>query len=484
MTTDSAFAVLAGLRNEDDRPWGAAADDVQVADARAILDGDGPRRHWIGRPRGYSKTHDVAGMLLADLITGKIPPSNPGYLAAADRGQAGLALDSIEGFVNRSSLTALIDVQSLRAVHKGSGASIEVLPADAAGSYGLRPSRICFDELAQWPDTRQSRKFYEALVTALPKVPGSVGVVITTAGSPGHFSHAVYQRALKESQLWRVSMVHTSAPWIDPKLIEAEKRSLTDSAFRRLWQNYFTQPEDALVSASDLEAAAVLDGPVPPAPGIRYVITLDVGLVNDRTVLAVCHREGVGEAERVILDRIWRWQGTRRSPVDLREVEETIVEAHNRYPGEVVADPFQAVGLLQSLTKRGIGASKFDFTSQSVGRLAGSLLRSLRSRRLSLPNDPVLLDELAGVRIVENSAGVPRLEHNAGAHDDQAVAISLAVHRLTDGHKQPPQIVFADPSTGFAPDGSLLQVPVGPGGKFAMDPADAFYLDRLGDGSW
>src|SRR5664280_2339718 len=106
MTTSDAFSVLAGFRNEDGRTWGQAADAVQIIDAKAILDVDGPRRHWIGRPRGYSKTHDVAGMLLADLITGKIPPSNPGYLAAADRGQAGLALDSIEGFVNRSSLTA------------------------------------------------------------------------------------------------------------------------------------------------------------------------------------------------------------------------------------------------------------------------------------------------------------------------------------------------------------------------------------------
>jgi hypothetical protein len=227
-------------------------------------------------------------------------------------------------------------------------------------------------------------------------------------------------------------MVHTVAPWIDPELIEAERRSITDSAFARLWQNRWTQPEDALVNADDLAAAAVLDGPVAPVPGVRYVTALDVGLVNDRTVLVVCHKEGMGESERVILDRLWRWQGSRRKPVDLREVEETIVEAQGRYPGEVLADPFQAVQLLQSLTKRGVSASKFDFTTASVGRLAGSLLRALRSRRISLPNDPVLLEELAGVRIVENAAGVPRLDHDAGQHDDQAVAIALPVHRLTD----------------------------------------------------
>lgn len=400
-------------------------------------------------------------MLLAELITGRIPASNPGYLAAADRGQAGLALDSIEGFVNRSDLASMIDVQGLRAIHKGSGASIEVLAADAAGAYGLRPKRLVLDELAQWPDTKSARKFYEALVTALPKIPGSVGVVITTAGSPGHWSHAVYQQALKESKLWRVSMVHTVAPWIDPELIEAERRSITDSAFARLWQNRWTQPEDALVNADDLAAAAVLDGPVAPVDGVRYVTALDVGLVNDRTVLVVCHKEGGGEgggeSERVILDRLWRWQGSRRKPVDLREVEETIVTAQSRYPGHVLADPFQAIQLLQSLNKRGVGASKFDFTTASVGRLAGSLLRALRSRRLSLPNDPVLLEELASVRIVENAAGVPRLDHDAGQHDDQAVAIALAVHHLTEAPPPPHPIYLSDEDWAAARHGNKSQ---------------------------
>ena len=428
-----ALEVLNGLVLEDGRHWGDAAAPWQMSDAKAVLEpGDGPRRHWIGRPRGSSKTADVAGMLLAELVTGAIPPSNPAYAAAADQQQARLLLDSLSGFVDRSGLRGSVDVQTYRATHRNSGAVIDVLAADASGSYGLRPSRLCADELCQWSDTRQARRFFEALWTSLPKVKGSVGTIISTAGSPGHWSHGVFERALKEAKLWRVSMTHEPAPWIDPALVEAERRSLTDSAFLRLWCNEWAQPEDALVTGDDLEAAAVLDSP-PPVPGVRYVKSLDVGLVNDRSVVVVAHREGTGEDERVIVDRLWRWQGSKRNPVSIDELEAVIVEADSAYPGELIADPYQAAQLLQRLTKRGVRATKFDFTAQSVGRLAGSLLRQLRARRLSLPNDPVLLDELANVRIVENSAGVPRLDHASGAHDDQAVAIGLAVHRLTDG---------------------------------------------------
>ena len=429
--------VLCALRLENGQPWGDVADSVQWNDAQALLDpGDGPRRHWIGRPRGYSKTQDAGAVLLAELVAGVIPPSHPAYAAASDRQQAALLLDSLSGFVERSGLSDRVEVQAWRAVHRATGASVEVLAADASGAYGLRPSRLVADELCQWPDTRQARRFFEALWTSLPKIPGSVGTIITTAGSPGHFSHAIYRRALSEP-LWRVSMTHAAPPWIDPVLIEAERRSLTDSAFLRLWCNRWAQPEDALVSGDDLEAAAVLDGPVAPVEGRRYVLALDVGLVNDATVLVVTHAEGTGEEQRVVLDRIWRWQGNRRQPVDLGDVEAVVAEAVTHYPGELVADPFQAVQLLQRLSARGVKASKFDFTTQSVGRLASTLLRLLRSRRLSLPNDRVLLEELAGVRIVENAAGVPRLDHDAGSHDDQAVALALACHRLTDGAPAP-----------------------------------------------
>ena len=426
--------VLLALRLEDGRSWGDAADRVQWDDALAVLDpGDGPRRHWIGRPRGFSKTADTAGVLLSELVAGVIPPSNPAYAAASDRQQAGLLLDSLAGYVERSRLTDRVEVQAFRAVHKATGASVEILAADASGAYGLRPSRLVADELCQWPDTRQARRFFEALWTSLPKIPGSVGTIITTAGSPGHWSHAIYQRALVEPVQWRVSMTHEPPPWIDPALIEAERRALTDSAFARLWRNEWSQPDDALVSGDDLDAALRADdSPLPPAEGVSYVLTVDVGTVNDRTVVVVAHREGEGESTRVIVDRLWRWQGSRRHAVDLDAVEAQIVEAHARYPGPVILDPHQAVQIKQRLQKRGITARQFDFTTLSVGRIASSLLVALRSRRLSLPNDPVLVDELANVRVTENSAGTPRLDHRSGRHDDMAVAVGLACNALLE----------------------------------------------------
>jgi phage terminase large subunit-like protein len=201
-----------------------------------------------------------------------------------------------------------------------------------------------------------------------------------------------------------------------------------------LWCNEWSQSEDALVSGDDLEAALREDDfPLAPVDGVSYVTAVDVGTVNDRTVVVVAHKEATGDVERVLVDRVFKWQGSRRHAVDLDAVEAQIIEAVGRYPGPVILDPHQAVQIKQRLIKRGINAEQFDFTTQSVGKLASTLLVLLRSRRLSLPNDPLLVAELSAVRIVENSAGTPRLQHDSGKHDDIAVACALAAYRLTDG---------------------------------------------------
>ena len=48
---------------------------------------------------------------------------------------------------------------------------------------------------------------------------------------------------------------------------------------------------------------------------------LDLGTVNDRTVLTIGHKE----LDVVVLDRMMSWQGSRRHPVNFAEVEAFIV---------------------------------------------------------------------------------------------------------------------------------------------------------------
>jgi phage FluMu gp28-like protein len=98
----------------------------------------------------------------------------------------------------------------------------------------------------------------------------------------------------------------------------------------------------------------------------------------------------------------------------------------------VLIDPWQAVGLGQRLSRRGVRVNEYTFSAQSVGRLASTLFRKLRDHQVALPDDEELLDELANVRLRESSPGVLRMDHDPDKHDDRAIALALAAHALVE----------------------------------------------------
>ncbi len=482
---NAALDVLGGLVLEDGRRWGDAARPWQWDDAKAVLEPaeNDPLYHFLTRPRGGSKTTDLGGIAVTALLT-QLPPAARAYAVAADADQARLLVDAMAGFVMRTpGIGAALQVDRWRVTSTRTGASLEVLPADGPSAWGLLPAFAIVDEIAQWKSTPGPRMVWEAVLSAAPKVPGARLVVMTSAGDPAHWSHNILMHA-KASKAWRVHEVPGPTPWISPAALEDQRALLPDSSYRRLHLNQWTSAEDRLTSAEALRECVVLDGPLRPEYGVNYVIGLDVGLKNDRTVAAVCHAEpfetassrlpstgdltvdreiadGVvsmagwygrrdsphylgrsadqarqtkpSRGSRIVLDRMQVWSGTRLRPVRLSEVEAWVLQAAASFKAKVVFDPFQAVGMMQRLQERRVQVEEFTFSSASVGRLASTLHLLLRDRALALPDDPELLDELANVRLRETSPGVLRLDHDPDKHDDRAIALAMAAHELLNG---------------------------------------------------
>lgn len=478
LTTDP-LAVMASLRLEDGRPWIDVAEQFQIDDARAILapGADDPRLHWLGRPKGGSKSTDLGGVAIAWLLT-MARPLDEGYALASDGDQAKRLLARAAGLIARTpGLADHLEVQSWSIVHRRTGAKVVALAADAAGAEGTVSPLYLVDELPQWADTQTARALWDAAYSSIPKgstLPGGLRfVVIGHAGVEGSWQHRLFEQ-FAASQLWRVNDVAGPLPWLDPVLLEDQRATLTDPQYARRVLNRWSSAEEAITTADELRRCVTLSGPQPPQQGTRYVIGVDLGLKSDRTVAAVVHVEstmgaGVGEplegefarhaalalsrgtitqaeyqarmaktdggleGARVVLDRMETWQGSKRAPVQLADVQAWLWQAATSYGNaEVVIDPWQAIGLAQSLRKQGVSIDEFTFSQQSVGRLASTLHRLLRDGLLALPDDEDLLDELAHVRLVERSPGVVRMDHAHGRHDDRAIALALAATRALE----------------------------------------------------
>ena len=324
-------------------------------------------------------------------------------------------------------------METWRITNRSTGASLVALPADGPSAYGLRPWWLVVDELGQWADTPKVQDFWTALYSSVGKVSACRAVVITTEPAPGVLGHRVLQTALEDPQ-WRVHRVPGPPPWMSEQAVEAQRSMLLPSAFRRLILNEpDVEDEDRLVGWETLRAAVDESRQVlEPDPAHRYVVTLDVGLKHDSTVLVVAHREEFDDGPEFIVDRLERWTPEPGASVDLAVVEAAVAHAARAYQAPVVLDPWQAALLAQRLRDQGVRVHEFTFTATSVGRLARGLFLALADERLVLPDDPVLLDELLAVRLRTNSAGAVRLDHASGGHDDQAVTVALAVHALSD----------------------------------------------------
>jgi phage terminase large subunit-like protein len=418
---------------EDGRAWISAAESFQVEDAAAILADDGPRLHYLTRPRGASKTTDLAAVAIAVLLT-QLPPRARGYAFAADQDQAALLLDALAGFVARTEeLGSVLKIDNYK-VTTPTGARLDIQSSDAASSWGLKAHLLIADEFCQWATTPGPRRLWQAILSAVPKVDGCRLVLLSTAGDPAHPSYRLLEQA-KTSERWRVHEVPGPVPWISPDALAEQRRLLLESQYARLHENRWVASEDRLVDPEALADAVTLDGPQEPQAGAHYWIGVDIGLKQDRTAAAICHAEKVdGDgARRVVLDRLLVWQGSRLRPVRLDDVENAVLEASRRYNrAEVRLDPWQAVGLGQRLSSKGVRIDEYAFGAQSVGRLASTLHMLLRDRRVSLFDDTELLDELANVRLRETSPGVLRMDHDPDRHDDRAIALSLAALALVE----------------------------------------------------
>lgn len=433
--SEAALDLVYGMILEDGKAWGEVASDHQRLDMEAILrPRPAPPLHYCTRPRGGSKTTDIAAMALALLAT-DMPARSNGRVVASAGDQAAILIDAAAGIIARTpELEGVIIAEAERLINVETRAWVKVLAQSDSGSWGLRDCHLLvLDEFAQWPETRGANRVYTAMRSTVQKVPGCRMIILTSAGEPSHWSHAKYEEAkINHEGLWRVSEMPGPVPWHDPIQLQALKRELRPSEYDRLILNIWTEDEDRAIREEDWDAAVRGYTSLGPKPGVKYIITVDIGILNDATVMVVSHKEPLDSRnphgpQRVVVDHVERRQGSKKNPVQLSDIESWLVRKAPEYnDAHVYADPTQFVGNLQNLNRRGVKAEEWQFTATSVGEVATALVQAFRSRQIWVPNLPTLREELLRVRLRESAPGVTRLDHDRGGHDDQAVCLGIA----------------------------------------------------------
>jgi hypothetical protein len=403
------------LHLPDGRPFGSAMAPFQRSDFEAYFTPGAPPNAWVARPRGGSKSTDAAAVAITDLLLA--PDRARLYGLAVDVDQAALLMDSVADWTHYSpALEEAFQFQTRKVINGATGTELVILPSDAPSARGLRPFRIYLDEIVQHPN----RGMFDSLVTASHKIPGCRLLITSTAGSPAHWSYPVWEWA-NESPQWLVRESHELAPWTDLAKVEDHRGHLPPSIARREYENRWVAGEENLFTVENVDDC-IDSGREPETASdgnSRYRIGVDLGLVHDRTAVAVVK---VGRKNRPHeLVYLWWRRGSKDAPVQIDEVEDQLEGLHRRFHAKVLVDEWEMQGSLQRLR----GLEGLRQTSEQVSKQSASLLGLIRDRRLRLLPDPVLREELLSLVVRDTSYGW-RFDHPSGGFNDLATAVAIA----------------------------------------------------------
>jgi phage terminase large subunit-like protein len=143
-------------------------------------------------PRGNRKTSLGAALALLHAHGPEAVPGGEVIFAAADQKQAKIGFREVEGIISsggflwrkgqasrRFDAANHVKLQDYRnQIAFPNGAFIEALSNDAGTQHGRTPVFALIDEIHAW----RKRDLWDVIRTGLVKVPGSLSVVITTAG--------------------------------------------------------------------------------------------------------------------------------------------------------------------------------------------------------------------------------------------------------------------------------------------------------------
>ncbi len=389
-------------------------------------------RGFLERGRGHSKTCDTAIMVAWSMFAAQRPIR--GVWCAADKEQGQLAIDALATLCRLNPVLArVLDVQRTSVSNRQTGSVLTVISSDADSSYGLLPDFVVCDELVHWTDESGERLFHSLLSSAAKKT-NCMLLIITNAG-----------RGLGESWQWNVREAAHADPawyfarldgpvasWITPALLDEQQRFLPPKVFSRLWGNEWTGTAGDALDEQIIRAAVNLRGPIMARPdgNWHFLAGLDIGVLHDRAALVLV---GVKQGEpHIVLARCQSWT----PPVDLTDVERTIRRWHQTYRiSRLVADPYEARLLLQSLRRFGIVSDEMTFSPTNLHLMAQTILETFNSGAISLYDDAQLLRDLKRINIVERPFGwkIEAPKDRTG-HCDSAMALAVvlpAAVRLT-----------------------------------------------------
>ncbi|MEW9838094.1 terminase large subunit [Mesorhizobium marinum] len=438
-------------------------------------------------PRGNRKTSLAAALALLHAIGPEKVPGGEVISAASDQKQARIGFDEAANIIRvdkRISRALRITDHRNRITYPAEGTFYEAISSDAGTQHGRTPVFVLADELHAW----KKRDLWDVLRSGLPKTPGALVVIATTAGrGQDNVAHELYAYARKvalgevddpaflpilfeadrdcdwrDEDIWRrvnPGMAH-GYPDLDglrQLAREAEHRPGDREAFRQLhlnvWLDHSTSPFVEMAVYDRGAAPIDLDA----LRGRPCWLAVDLSSTTDLTAIVAAWQDGDGgyivhpwffcpaDALRARADRdnvpypFWRDEGlitaTPGNVVDYDYVEQRIRDLCDDYDVQEIAfDPHLARQTITRLLADGLPAVEMRQGWVTMAPAIKELERAIIAGKFQHGGHPVLRWNFSNIAVETDKAGNQTF-HKGKSTDriDGAQAAAMAVGRAFVG---------------------------------------------------
>jgi phage terminase large subunit-like protein len=408
--------------------------------------------------RGSRKTSFAAALNLLHTIGPERRPRGETVFAASDRAQAGLGFAEAASIIRMDkrlvAATKIYDAHNSvkKLVLKKGGSFLEAISGEGAPAHGRTISMALVDEL----HVHKSPELWKAIKSSLPKSPGSLLIVATTAGRGQDniaFEIIDYARKVARGEIDDPSMLpilfenDENADWRDeaiwhranPGLAlgfqdieglrqlarEAETSLTARDTFRQyncnMWLAASSSPFcDMSVFDAQAELVEVEDG-APCWLGVDLSSSIDLSVVvacfrdgDDYIVkpFFFCPSDNLRDRQEATgapyLDWVARGliEATPGNVIDFRRVEAKIRELCETYSvQEIACDPALARNILNNLLEDGLPAIEHRQGSLSMMPAIACLERTIIGGKFKHGGHPVLRFCFSNVEAERNAAG-------------------------------------------------------------------------------
>jgi len=432
----------------------------------------------VGRRGGKSRIVSFAAVYIACFYSFRkyLAPGETGMvlILARDRDQAKVVFNYIGGILKSvGALNQMVTNWRSDEIELQNGITIAVKTSDYRAVRGVTLVCCIADEVAFWdsqginPDTA----IFQALRPAMVTIPEAKLLVISSPYAKAGVLFEAHRKYFGHDDrnvlVWQ-SETRVMNPSISQEFINEEIERDPDAA-RSEWFAQFREDVEAAFSLESIEQCVIPGrSDLLPAQGLSYVAFVDPsGGRRDQFTLAIAHRRN----ETAIIDLIRAWQ----PPFDPSEVTKECSEVLKPYRiRQIIGDNYGGEWPREQFRKHGVN---YELAEKNRSQLYLNLIPALNSKRVELPDNRKLIDELRRLERRRGRSGKDTVDHPAyGGSDDIANSVAGAVdmviskpvlspHAIPTGpnKKNPFSRVFGERGESSETPRSSIPIPTGVG---------------------